>query len=397
MDKITKRKQINDNLYINAKINGEDTLIEYYTNDEQRHCDFGPAVLSNDKTNNHQYYEWWENGKLIAVYDSKTGIMKKVDQNDSTNLYEVQVPEKWKGYEQTLKLHDIEHCNKPMPVCENELPPALASAHAEVLHERNDNNVQVIEIKNEFHDQPKSTELHSQESVLINPNPINKINDTAVTKESSESNRKISFKERLNNIKNQRVDSEEMLLNSKLEKLTNFDVHKRLSENEEFAKKDLFVSKIFGSIASTVLVGAVGAVVVGASTLAMPAVGVAAAVGGVIIGVTGSAVLLTGGVELFESASVIFKSTKAHNLDLVENELKQLKNNVEAFKVNQKLTVSDYFEASVTSIVDKYAEIKEKTKNLFKPLSEEDVVNRIKKIQKLKELDNNMVNKFKPG
>jgi hypothetical protein len=107
------KRQINDNQYLTGRANGKDTVIEYFTNDDKRHREDGPSMLSHFNATDSYYLDWWQHGKLVGTFDGKKGIMKRTDNDTFTGLYEVEVPEKWKGLEQTLSLYDVGFCNKP--------------------------------------------------------------------------------------------------------------------------------------------------------------------------------------------------------------------------------------------------------------------------------------------
>ena len=100
--------------------------------------------------------------------------------------------------------------------------------------------------------------------------------------------------------------------------------------------------------------------------------------------------------ELLDSASFIFKDAKSHNLDLVQNELSQLKKTVEDSAVNQKTTVTDYFKATKESLKSSFSKLKNELKNdydnIFKPLSQEKILDRIKQ---MKDSQQNFINSSK--
>jgi len=192
------------------------------------------------------------------------------------------------------------------------------------------------------------------------------------------------FQERLKKIKEQRIASEQLLLESNIQKFVNFDIEKRLEENEETAEKSLKSHKSGAYLAGAYLLGAVGTVAFGASIVAT---------GGVFAGA-----MIMGGVttvtvpflpELLDSASFIFKDVKSHNLDLVQNELSQLKKTVEESAVNQKTTVTDYFKAAKETLKSSFSKLKNEIKNdcenIFKPLSQEKILDRIKQMKDSKQ------------
>jgi hypothetical protein len=151
------------------------------------------------------------------------------------------------------------------------------------------------------------------------------------------------FKTRLEEIKKQRQETEQLLLNSHIEKLEEFNIEERLSDNHDFARRKLFVKKIFGSINSTVIVSSVGSIAFGAACFAGLPVSLPVALGGVLATGVGSTILMLGGSNLFKSASNIFKSTEELNRELIEQELTLLRNKIQATTVNTNVTTKDYF------------------------------------------------------
>lgn len=120
-------KQINDSLYMLSKIDDQNIGMEYFNNHHKRHFENGPAIISMDKNNKQaNYLEWWKDGNLVATFDKKTGKMKKTNNDTFTGLYDVEIPEKWKGLESTLNLFDLQFCNRPIPIYHGN-PPALAA------------------------------------------------------------------------------------------------------------------------------------------------------------------------------------------------------------------------------------------------------------------------------
>lgn len=202
------------------------------------------------------------------------------------------------------------------------------------------------------------------------------------------------FQERLKKIKEQRIASEQLLLESNIQKFVNFDIEKRLEENEATAEKSLKSLKIGGYVAGTYLLGAVGTVAFGASIIATG--GTSALFAGAMLIGGSSAVTLPILGELLDSASFIFKDVKSHNLDLVQNELSQLKKTVEDSAVNQKTTVTDYFKATKESLKSSFSKLKNELKNdydnIFKPLSQEKILDRIKQ---MKDSQQNFINSSK--
>lgn len=195
------------------------------------------------------------------------------------------------------------------------------------------------------------------------------------------------FQERLKKIKEQRIASEQLLLESNIQKFVNFDIEKRLEENEETAEKSLRSLKIGGYVAGTYLLGAVGTVAFGASIIATG--GTSSLFAGAILIGGASAVTLPILGELLMTSSFIFKDKKSHNLDLVQFELDDLKRTVEESAVNQKTTVTDYFKATKESLKSLFSKLKNELKNdynnIFKPLSQEKILDRIKQMQDSKQ------------
>lgn len=147
-------------------------------------------------------------------------------------------------------------------------------------------------------------------------------------------------------------------------------------------------------MAGAYLLGAVGTVAFGASIIATG--GTSALFAGAMImgGVTTVTVPFL--PELLDSASFIFKDAKSHNLDLVQNELSQLKKTVEDSAVNQKTTVTDYFKATKETLKSAFSKLKNEIKNdydnIFKPISQDKVLDRIKN---MKDLQQNFINSSK--
>ena len=78
----------------------------------------------------------------------------------------------------------------------------------------------------------------------------------------------ISCLRKIKKIKEQRIASEQLLLDSNIQKFVNFDIEKRLEENEKTATKSLKSHKSGGYLAGAYLLGAVGTVAFGASIIA---------------------------------------------------------------------------------------------------------------------------------
>jgi len=192
-----------------------------------------------------------------------------------------------------------------------------------------------------------------------------------------------NFKKRLEEIKKQRHETEQLLLNSHIEKLEEFNIEKRMLDNHDFAKKNLFVRKIFGSINSTLIVSSVGSIAFGAACFAGLPVSLPVALGGVLAAGVGSTTLMFGGSNLFKSASHIFKSTEEHNRELIEQELTLLRNTIQATTVNTDITTKDYFLSVKKIITEHYRGLTENKP--FKPLSTENVFNQINQLKTINE------------
>lgn len=192
------------------------------------------------------------------------------------------------------------------------------------------------------------------------------------------------FNERLKKIKEQRIESEQLLLDSHIEKFINFDVDTRLKENEELASKDLKSHKFRGILSTSAIVGGfVLPTLLGASLIATG--GMSAVFMGAVLISGATAVTLPFAYELAASAKFIFKDAKAHNIDLVENELKSLKQNVEDSAINNKTTVTDYFKATKESLKDSFSKLKDDMFNSFKPISNDKAIDRIKHMKNLQQ------------
>jgi hypothetical protein len=89
--------------YFYSPIKGEDA---------KRHREDGPALVYKSKTEDMTYFEWWNQGKMVAIFNSKSNKFKKTENGSFMSLKAVQLPEKWKGNEGTLSLSDIEGCNQ---------------------------------------------------------------------------------------------------------------------------------------------------------------------------------------------------------------------------------------------------------------------------------------------
>lgn len=104
------------------KILGKD-FIRYENDNKKLHCEDGPALIQFTQDGN-EYNEWWNNGQLVAVFDK--GIFKKTNQNSFTTLEEMEVPKKWKGFEGTLSLSDVQLLS---PKLEKEVIPTITDGY----------------------------------------------------------------------------------------------------------------------------------------------------------------------------------------------------------------------------------------------------------------------------
>lgn len=80
--------------------------------DAKRHRVDGPALVYNSKTEDMNYFEWWNEGKMVATFNSKTNLFKKSENGTFMGLQAVELPENFKGLENTLNLSDIEACTQ---------------------------------------------------------------------------------------------------------------------------------------------------------------------------------------------------------------------------------------------------------------------------------------------
>lgn len=104
------------------KILGKD-FIRYENDNKKLHCEDGPALIQFTPDGN-EYNEWWNNGQLVAVFDK--GVFKKTEQNSFTTLQEMEVPKKWKGFEGTLSLSDVQLLS---PKLEKEIIPEIIDGY----------------------------------------------------------------------------------------------------------------------------------------------------------------------------------------------------------------------------------------------------------------------------
>lgn len=76
--------------------------------DAKRHRVDGPALVYNSKTEDMNYFEWWNEGKMVATFNSKTNLFKISENGTFMGLQAVELPENFKGLENTLNLSDIQ-------------------------------------------------------------------------------------------------------------------------------------------------------------------------------------------------------------------------------------------------------------------------------------------------
>lgn len=202
-----------------------------------------------------------------------------------------------------------------------------------------------------------------------------------------------TLKERLKSIKDQRIEIEQTFLNSKIEKFICLDVEKELVENEAFAKKDLKSKKNLAGINSGVFIAFTGVITYGISGLGSP--NMTEKIGSAILIASVSMPLVMAGVEMLDSIPVLFKKSQTHNMDLIEEQLFNLRKNVEQAAVNEKTTVTDYFNLTKETIKDKYSEILQNATSLFKPLSTNEISQRINEIKDKQQLDDNFISRPK--
>lgn len=208
-----------------------------------------------------------------------------------------------------------------------------------------------------------------------------------------------TFKDRLKEIKQQRIDSEQLILNSNIDKLVNFDIEQALIDNESTAKKDLKKQKIWAGLDSGMVITSVGAIALGTTGVLGATVGAPAiALGALALGVFKVFPFwLDPGAPntLHEGYSVLFKNVQKHNMDMVETQISNLRANVENAAVNQKTTVSDCFNAAKETVKSKFSEMMNNIAKKFQPLSPEDISDRIQKMKERTQLDQNLKNKLK--
>ncbi len=191
----------------------------------------------------------------------------------------------------------------------------------------------------------------------------------------------MSFKQRLAEIKKQRMDSEQLFINTKIQELNDFDVEQKLIDNEEKATKDLSSMRKWSIVPGSILATSVGLIGLGAATVATGGL----ALGSVFaMGAGGAMALGTLTLDPDVNATLMspFKSAKKHNFDMVQKELSDLSQTVETAAINNKTTVKDFFSAAKETIKDTFQSIKSA---FFAPKTPEEVSSRINKMKKQQE------------
>jgi hypothetical protein len=100
--------EIYGDLHKSTRFVNDDYIVEYYNQDDKRHREDGPAIILKIKQDNNEYYEWWSQDLLIALFNkNKNSFLKSLD-GTHDKLNKIQIPEKWIGVENNLSLKDIE-------------------------------------------------------------------------------------------------------------------------------------------------------------------------------------------------------------------------------------------------------------------------------------------------
>lgn len=107
------KKLDNDHFVVSRNIKGN-RVTEYFTTEEKRHREDGPAMITivNDPCN--EYLEWWCNDKLIATFNRNKNLFLKSNNGKLTGLEKVEILDKWKGLERILTLSDLSLLDKPI-------------------------------------------------------------------------------------------------------------------------------------------------------------------------------------------------------------------------------------------------------------------------------------------
>lgn len=200
----------------------------------------------------------------------------------------------------------------------------------------------------------------------------------------------MNFKQRMEEIKRQRIASEQLNLNNKIMELKNFNPEERLKENEMHAIKDLS-EKRKGLIMPGVVFGS-GAGLIGlGAAVALTTTGVGAIVAGPLV--FGGLMVGANGLDFVSDFPLLFRDQKKHNVKMVEEQLKTLQDDIKHTVVNKKTSVSDFYNATKDSIKESFKEMK----SFFSPtVSVEDVSKRINKMRESqREALKNMPNKLR--
>jgi len=100
-------------LHITTRLIGDDCIIEYHNKEDKRHRENGPAIKANIKEqNNNEYCEWWNNGKLVAIFNKNKDAFLKSNDGTHDSLYKIKIPEQLKGSEKNFSLNDIDSFNE---------------------------------------------------------------------------------------------------------------------------------------------------------------------------------------------------------------------------------------------------------------------------------------------
>lgn len=97
------------------------------------HSDQSPAYYSYNPIMNLEYYEWWNNGKIIAILSPKT--FKYSSTGFIKDLQILEFPSIWKGKEKTLTPQEIVFFFKNLILEVNQLEPTIPLAMEKVIKE----------------------------------------------------------------------------------------------------------------------------------------------------------------------------------------------------------------------------------------------------------------------
>src|SRR5579875_2185263 len=94
-------------LHKSTRFVNDDYIVEFYNKEEKRHREDGPALIIEIQQEKNEYFEWWNQDSLIALFNkNKHAFLKSLD-GTHKNLSKIELPEKWIGTERTLSLKDI--------------------------------------------------------------------------------------------------------------------------------------------------------------------------------------------------------------------------------------------------------------------------------------------------